>query len=868
MKRTSIEPLEARIAPATILTFTDVDGDAVSVVSNKALTASVAFTAGQNPAELLITGAGLDGANLAVLVKRAATGDGVVNIGRIVATGLDLGAVSVKGDLGKIIAGNAGNPLPAIQSLTVRSMGILGTETQGGGNLTSTIIGDVGAITVAGDMLGAALSVSGKIGTMKIGGDLRGTATTFSGRITANGIASLTIGGDLAAGEGDESGKLIVAGDLGMLAIGGSVFGALDAVADTANGQITVIGNAGPIAIKRDIFGAVAEQKALDLRGNAGAITIGGSVFGSAGKNSGSIFVAGNSGAVTIGRDLNGSSGSNSGSLYIIGSSGFVKIGHDVNGSSGAFSAEIAIGGPSNVLNSTLPNSGFMIGGDLRGGTGMYRDGVDGPQVTIGPSTGHVRIGGSIIGGPTAGSGNFVMKTAKSFFLGGSIKGGGEQVMGVGVFPGGAVLMSDVASVTVQGGLIESAFGGGHLAAGKVGKLLIRGSIIENTEGSIFPPAGSPLLIGDLTTGRIEGSIVGTTVSASMDYTVALGGNIKKLEILGSLDGGVGSFSGSVRITGSSELIKIGGSLRAGTNADTGALSVTGRVAKLVIGGGIEGGGGGSFSGAQVSALSFEKVSIAGDLVGGSAGAGEIRAKTGGFDAIAIGGSLISGKIAAARGLGVVKIGGSILGSTSMNQDSVIGLNAKSIAIGGDLIARGGGGNSLLSIRESAGIVKIGGDIRGTADDPAHLVFALTAGFTNAGFTSLAVKGGVTHGLITGGIRTTMVVENADPALGPVSVGGDWVASSIAAGVARGADMQFATGDDTVPATGTPAVARIAAITIKGQVLGTATAGDHFGFVAQNIGPVKIAGIFYTAGAVPVDLGSITPDVEMRLIPA
>ena len=213
-----------------------------------------------------------------------------------------------------------------------------------------------------------------------------------------------------------------------------------------------------------------------------------------------------------------------------------------------------------------------------------------------------------------------------------------------------------------------------------------------------------------------------------------------------------------------------------------------------------------------------------------------------------------------------MKIGGTIFGSTSMNQDSVIGLNAKSITIGGDLVARGSGGNSLLSIRESAGIVKIGGDIRGTTSDPAHLVFALTAGFTKSGFTSLAVKGSVTNGLITGGIRSTMVVENADPVLGPVTVGGDWIASSIAVGVSRGADMQFASADDTIAATGTPAIARITAITIKGQALGTTAAGDHFGYIAESIGPVKIAGVLYTARATPIELSLISDDVTLRLV--
>lgn len=111
-----------------------------------------------------------------------------------------------------------------------------------------------------------------------------------------------------------------------------------------------------------------------------------------------------------------------------------------------------------------------------------------------------------------------------------------------------------------------------------------------------------------------------------------------------------------------------------------------------------------------------------------------------------------------------------------------------------------------------------------------------------------------------------MVVENADPVLGPVTVGGDWIASSIAVGVSRGADMQFASADDTIAATGTPAIARITAITIKGQALGTTAAGDHFGYIAESIGPVKIAGVLYTARATPIELSLISDDVTLRLV--
>ncbi len=102
--------------------------------------------------------------------------------------------------------------------------------------------------------------------------------------------------------------------------------------------------------------------------------------------------------------------------------------------------------------------------------------------------------------------------------------------------------------------------------------------------------------------------------------------------------------------------------------------------------------------------------------------------------------------------------------------------------------------------------------------------------------------------------------------LGPVTVGRDWSASSIIASATRGTDMDFGTMDDLVIANATPALSRIAAITIKGQVLGSAVAGDHFGFVAQSIGAVKVGGIAYTPGAAPIELSLISDDVTVRVV--
>jgi hypothetical protein len=75
-------------------------------------------------------------------------------------------------------------------------------------------------------------------------------------------------------------------------------------------------------------------------------------------------------------------------------------------------------------------------------------------------------------------------------------------------------------------------------------------------------------------------------------------------------------------------------------------------------------------------------------------------------------------------------------------------------------------------------------------------------------------------------------------------VAGNWTASILAAGVHAGGDQLFATPDDAATAGGNrpELFSRIASITIGGKVSGTAGSGDHFGFVAQEIGSLSVAG--------------------------
>src|SRR5687768_14485228 len=86
-----IEPLEARIAPASV-TFTDVDGDKVTVTTTGpgtlALLGNVQVFDGQLR-RLDLRDAAFQGANVSITATRDPVngGDGFVNVGQILATG-------------------------------------------------------------------------------------------------------------------------------------------------------------------------------------------------------------------------------------------------------------------------------------------------------------------------------------------------------------------------------------------------------------------------------------------------------------------------------------------------------------------------------------------------------------------------------------------------------------------------------------------------------------------------------------------------------------------------------------------------------------------------------------------------------------
>lgn len=280
-----------------------------------------------------------------IAVKKSATGDGLVNIGQIDAAGINLGTVTVRGDIGQIDAGTRDPKIPAIRKLNVGSIG-LHPDTQPPGKdgaLISNFEGNVPEIIVKGDVRGV-LSFPQFFGasTIAIGGNLDGRAggeyagfvsawniksisvkgsvfggAEFSGIEAVSGIAKIVIGGDVTSAvsgravtissRGGVSPKLAI----GSITIGGNVHNAV-ITGDSGIGPVVVKGNwssssiaAGPDDITDDGYGQNDFYQLVEPHKSAAplvSMTIGGTATGS--PTGGDFFgiTAGKIGRLKIGK--------------------------------------------------------------------------------------------------------------------------------------------------------------------------------------------------------------------------------------------------------------------------------------------------------------------------------------------------------------------------------------------------------------------------------------------------------------------------------------------------------------------------------------------------------------------------------------
>jgi hypothetical protein len=499
------------------VTYQDVDGDTVTVALSKAVLTSsnvnsvFTFDKGFNSAaneqlqEINLTPLGASaatGMNITITaVRNISGGDGFANVGFINATGINLGTVSVHGDLGRIDAGDGTSATLGLTSLSVHSMGVFELTTQAnGGNLKSTIKGKLGTLNVTGDINGGyidvepganAVQVPGTIGAVNIGGSLIGRD------------ADNNEGGPNDAGV--DQGVIFAAGSIGPISIKGSIQGRTGVASahDSYSGVIyTANGNIGTVKIGGSLIGGNGElySGTIFSAGNMGAVTIGGSLVGNGvdtAQYSGVLYSSGTMGNVTIGGSLIGGGASDStgttkysGYISSVGNMGAVAVGGSVVGSNGYESGFISSGG-------TMGN--VKIGGSVTGGGGDFSG-----YIYANGNMGTATIGRDLQGGEGQYSGNLVSRANL-----GAVKIGGSVMAGFRT-GSGSIFAGNAGAITIGGSLIgdQDESGGDIISSGIIGQVKIGGDLVRSfisAVGQATPKAPNDLAIAGVTVGgRVE----------------------------------------------------------------------------------------------------------------------------------------------------------------------------------------------------------------------------------------------------------------------------------------------------------------------------------------------------------------------------
>ncbi len=816
--------------------------------------------------------------------------------------GIPLGAVVVDGDLGQIDAGDPAK-VTGLASLTVLTFGTKGTTTQAAaGSLESNITGAIGAFNVQGDFTDAVLKVIGgssktlgKIGALSIGGtlgvsagsvasdtafistsdaigsvkvgaiyggagnntaqikaagkignvivssDIRGGAGKDSGEISGTaGIGNITLGINLWAGTGENSGRITTNGGIGAIKLanvhGDTAFGGGDAGKNAAT--IFAAGNIASLTTNEAILGGKGEGSgSVQANGTISKLLVNNSITGGLGKNSGRVF-AGNLGAVTIGQTITGGAGNDSGTLATALNIGSVAVKNSLGGT-GAIIAGTGVG-----------SGGISAGGNIT--TVTLTGALDGTTALAKDNAGSIRAGGNI----------------SVLTVNGALKGGIAELNGAISADG------NIGTLKITGGLNGAAgtSSGSVIAGGRIVAATITGNFaggIGVNSGSVF--SGNDITkAGDLGKITVSGALAGGDGDSS--GAIRSGGRIGALTIgtpltagapvTDKLSGGIGSNSGSVVALGGIGSATFLGGVQGGTGTNSGSIIAQGPVGTLKISGGLNGAGGPGSGSIQVRDILNDTRITPGDLgtvtIGGAVagntgdGSGQIMAE-GSLKSLTIGsltgqngigsGSILIGLGLAALTDDFTKIGGA--GAITINGQLTGGTGSGSgeIEVGGRIASlkiTAGANNTLIKSGRDIGSLAIAGGLN------TSLITALGQARPNAtkdlAIGKISIIGNVNNSRILAGYDRFENASNGGAQIGMVNVTGDWLASSIAAGVLDTNGDGFGNSDDAAIAPST-IISKIAGIVITGNVTGTSGTGDHFGFVARQIDSVKIGGI-------------------------
>jgi hypothetical protein len=425
------------------LTFTDVDGEEVSVTLGQGELdpARLKFRQSGRGAVLEsidLTGSELAGATLAIQVDPAATearglrgnaGDGQVHVGLLNASGVNLKKLTIKGDVTSILAG-AGDTLKGIKTLIVDSLGLkqgdfaglpAGLQINGGvsklkvkGHVQGIVGGFGGSVNnliVGGALSESTLEVAGSLKKLKVGQNLSDSEITIApatGSPAAGGgqvlMTQFTVLGDLSKT------KLKLLGQLKNLKIKGAVS---ELLAELGQGTGTGLGG-------MTVNGSLSEST-VKIAGKIQSIQVNGDMTDTkieAVGTTASPWTSGNSsagrgtllGGATIGGNLHGGElnlqGGGLGRLVVRGNMANFQAAIDALGSNG-LGRMLVTGG--------LQNSTFAIGGlatkmkilggmtdtkmnvGSKIGTFLVTGDLESSQLRIGERAGHLSIGGAVV---------------------------------------------------------------------------------------------------------------------------------------------------------------------------------------------------------------------------------------------------------------------------------------------------------------------------------------------------------------------------------------------------------------------------------------------------------------------------------------
>jgi len=448
-------------------------------------------------------------------------------------------------------------------------------------------------------------------------------------------------------------------------------------------------------------------------------------------------------------------------------------------------------------------------------------------------------IGGSLVGTAESQSGSFTTTgPIKSVSIKGSILGGEGQQSGTIEADGKIGTVSIAGSIIGGHSPTESNDRSGFLRSDTgFGTITIKGNVSGGTQQSSGVISTSGNVASLTVTGSVQGGKAGT-----LNGAIDIGGAVGVLRIGGDIAGGDAEQSGYVKIGGNATAVSLGGSVKGGSVFNSGVLAfgtdALDTVALLTLGRDIRGGSGEN-SGVVQSTGPILSATVKGSILGGSGDSSGVIRSEGAIKLLTVSGSLIGGDLAvdatqdllesgyveAAR-ISTFTLGGSVITGTNYNTTFDL-VNSAAIRSANDI-----------------GTLTIKGSIEGNADALALITARGQAvlvqnALTDVAINKLTVGGRVSYANILAGYDLTDDITAADAnpnaQIVSVTVANDWIASNLLSGVQLRSNI--GDGNDALASgVDNPDIdAKIGTILIKGSIAGTATSGDHYGFVAQWI---------------------------------